>query len=111
MIDWQDAWAAPFFLQEKRPQLVDYGGELILRLPDHYEAMEDKQEKAGLADKVERSILLFYYTRNTRARNPSLQELFELPLVKERAQTVSFANDVWDGDNIPLRECLYTLQR
>jgi hypothetical protein len=53
MIDWQDAWIGPFFLQARRPRLVDHHGEMTLTLPDHYETIEDPDEKARVADHVE----------------------------------------------------------
>lgn len=111
LIDWQDAWIGPLFMQERRPQLIEYCGETILRLPDHYEAMEVKEEKAKLTDKVERSILHWYYGRETQRKNTTLQELFDLPLARTRRETVLFASEVWDGETIPLRECPYHLWR
>lgn len=59
LIDWQDAWVGPLFMQERRPQLIEYHGEMILRLPDYYESMEDKTAKAKLRDRVEKSIMLW----------------------------------------------------
>nr|POE94353.1 hypothetical protein CFP56_16593 [Quercus suber] len=111
LIDWQDAWVGPLFMQERRPQLIEYNGEEMLRLPDYYEAMDDKDEKARLTDKVEKSILYWYYGRETQKRNPVLQQLFDLPMARTRREVVLFASEVWDGDTIPLRECLYQLQQ
>ncbi|SMQ51974.1 unnamed protein product [Zymoseptoria tritici ST99CH_1A5] len=111
LIDWQDVWIGPFFMGERRPQLIEYHGDIILRLPDSYEAMEDKDEKAKLADKVERSILYWYYSRETREKNSTLQKLYDLPLARKRRELVLFASEVWDGETIPLRECLYHIQR
>lgn len=111
LIDWQDAWIGPLFMQERRPQLVEYQGERILRLPDYYESMEDKDEKAKLTDKVEKSILLWYYEEEVREKNPTLQKLFGLPLARKRRETVLSASKLWEGDTIPLRECLYQFER
>jgi hypothetical protein len=83
----------------------------MLQLPDYYEAMEKGEEKAKLTDKVERSLLYWYYSRETKAKNPTLQELFDLPLARTRRETVLFASEVCDGETIPLRECLYQVQR
>nr|POF05967.1 altered inheritance of mitochondria protein 9, mitochondrial [Quercus suber] len=107
LIDWQDTWVGPMYLQERRPQLVEYNGEIMLRLPDYYEAMEDREEKAQLTNKVERSILYWYYGRETQRKNPALQQLFDLPLARIRREVVLFASEVWDGETIPLRECLH----
>ncbi|RMY96794.1 hypothetical protein D0864_05048 [Hortaea werneckii] len=111
LIDWQDAWIAPLFMQERRPQLLEYDGEMMLRLPDYFETIENKAEKVKVQAQVERSILSWYYHRVVRERLPALQELFDLPLARMRRETVLFASDIWEGENVPLRECLYQLQR
>jgi hypothetical protein len=36
LIDWQDVWAGPLFLQFRHPKLVDYNGEVLLKLPENY---------------------------------------------------------------------------
>ncbi|KAI7251765.1 Uracil-regulated protein, partial [Hortaea werneckii] len=111
LIDWQDAWIAPLFMQERRPQLLEYDGEIMLRLPGHFEMIENKAEKAKVQTQVERSILSWYYHRVVRERLPALQELFDLPLARVRRETVLLASDIWECETIPLRECLYQLQR
>ncbi|RMZ15130.1 hypothetical protein D0860_01771 [Hortaea werneckii] len=111
LIDWQDAWVAPLFMQERRPRLLEYNGKMMLRLPDYFETMKDQAEKAELQAQVEKSILSWYYHRVVRERLPALQELFDLPLARMRRETVLFASDIWRGETIPLRECLYQLQR
>ncbi|GAB1743234.1 hypothetical protein NU219Hw_g9086t1 [Hortaea werneckii] len=105
LIDWQDAWVAPLFMQERRPQLLEYDGEMMLRLPDYFEAMEDIAEKAKVQAQVEKSILSWYYHRVIRERCPVLQELFGLPLARLRRETVLLASDIWEGETVPLREC------
>jgi hypothetical protein len=111
VIDWQDSWIGPLFMQERRPQLIEYYGEIILRLPDYYEEIEDKEEKANLTDQVERSLLHWYYGRQTQKQNPTLQKLFDLPLARIRREVVLFASEIWDGQTVPLRECLYKIQQ
>ncbi|RMY81047.1 hypothetical protein D0861_08431 [Hortaea werneckii] len=110
LIDWQDAWIAPLFMQERRPQLLEDDGEMVLRLPDYFETMEDKAEKAKVQAQVEKSILSWYYHRVVRERFPALQDLFDLPLTRIRRETVLFASDIWEGETLPLRACLYQLQ-
>jgi hypothetical protein len=58
IVDWQDVWVGPPLPQAQHPRLVDYDGKMLLRLPDNYEDMADSDEKAGITDRVERSILL-----------------------------------------------------
>lgn len=67
---------------------------MMLRLPDYYEGIEDKQEKAKVTDKVERSLLYWYYARKTTTDNPTLLRLFDLPLARIRRELVLFASDV-----------------
>ncbi|KAI6789954.1 hypothetical protein KC361_g8216 [Hortaea werneckii] len=63
LIDWQDAWIAPLFMQERRPQLLEDDGEMVLRLPDYFETMEDKVEKAKVQAQVEKSILSWQWDK------------------------------------------------
>jgi hypothetical protein len=44
LIDWQDTWIGPLFLQARHPRLVDYNGELMLKLPQNYNALEDEEK-------------------------------------------------------------------
>lgn len=98
-------------MQERRPQLLEYNGEMMLRLPDYFEKMEDNGEKAKVQAQVEKSILFWYYHRIVREQFPALQELFDLPLARIQRETVLFASDIWEGETVPLRECLYQLQK
>lgn len=91
--------------------MIQYHGEMMLQLPDYYETVEDKEEKAKLTKKVEASILYWYYGRETKGKNPTLQNLFDLPLARTRLETVLYASEVWVGEITPLRECLYRIQR
>jgi hypothetical protein len=111
IIDWQDAWIAPFFLQARRPRLVEHHGEMTLTLPDHYEPIEDADEKARVADHVEKSILLWCYERKNKVRHAELHALFHLPQAQKRKDTVAFAAELSDGEVTPLRGCLVELKR
>ena len=111
MIDWQDAWIGPFFLNARRPRLVDHQGEIALTLLDHYETIEDPDEKARVADHVEKSILLWCYERKTKVRHAELHALFHLPQAQKRKDTVASASELSDGEVTPLRGCLVELKR
>ncbi|KAI6894115.1 hypothetical protein KC318_g12156 [Hortaea werneckii] len=63
LIDWQDAWVAPLFMQERRPQLLDYDGEMRLHLPEYFETMKDQAEKAKVQSQVEKSILSWQWNK------------------------------------------------
>ncbi|KAK4556595.1 Phosphotransferase enzyme [Recurvomyces mirabilis] len=98
-------------MQEKRPQLVAYQGEVQLQLPTSYETIEDKDEKARVRNQVEKSILKRVYEQETEKHNTVLHSLYQVPHIRTRAETVTFASQIWEGDTIPLRECLIRLER
>jgi hypothetical protein len=66
LIDWQNVWTGPLFLQVKHPRLVDYNGEILLKLPEGYENIRDKDERQRIRNTVERSIVLWSYESATR---------------------------------------------
>lgn len=111
IIDWQDSWAGPLFLQARQPQLVDYDGDILLRLPPHYDALEDQDEKSRIRSQVEKSILLWSYERNTKNINHLLHEVFHLPHGRTRRDVVDFSANTWDADIVPFRESLIRIQR
>jgi hypothetical protein len=111
LIDWQDAWAGPLFLQFRHPKLVDYNGEVLLRLPDKYDSLEEGDEKARIRRQVEKSIVLYSYERETDRENPLLSEILRMHNGRTRRETVQFASNTWDGDILPFRECLIRVER
>ena len=78
LIDWQDIWAGPLFLQFRHPKVVDYNGEVLLKLPENYESLEEGNEKARMRKQVERSIVLYNYETETEKRNPLLSEILRI---------------------------------
>ncbi|KAL2076086.1 hypothetical protein VTL71DRAFT_1029 [Oculimacula yallundae] len=110
LIDWQDIWAGPLFLQFRHPKLVDYNGEMLLKLPEVYESLEG-DEKARTAEQVEKSLVLYFYESNTTKMNPVLGELLLMHQGRARRDTVNFAANTWDRDIIPFRQCLIRLER
>ncbi|WPG97483.1 Hypothetical protein R9X50_00025900 [Acrodontium crateriforme] len=92
IIDWQDAW-------------------IVLRLPEGYEAIADRDEKARIAKHVESSILRWWHEDETRVQNPELHKLLSLSRFHRRQKTVAFASELSDGDVTPLRGCLIDLLR
>ncbi|TGJ79034.1 hypothetical protein E0Z10_g9732 [Xylaria hypoxylon] len=93
IIDWQDSWAGPLFLQARQPQLVDYDGDILLRLPPHYDTLEDQDEKSRVRSQVEIDSALVIRTQ-----------------YEERKPFAARAN-TWDGDIVPFRESLIRIQR
>ncbi|TVY47711.1 Altered inheritance of mitochondria protein, mitochondrial [Lachnellula occidentalis] len=111
LIDWQDTWAGPLFLQFRHPKLVDYNGEVLLKLPEIYESLEEGNEKARTRNQVERSIILYTYETETDENNPLLSEILRVPQGRTRRQTVQFAANTWDGDILPFQQCLIRIER
>ncbi|KKY20022.1 putative phosphotransferase enzyme family protein [Phaeomoniella chlamydospora] len=111
LIDWQDAWVGPLFLQARHPGLVRYSGEIKLQLPEYYRSLEDQEEKKQIAMQVEKSILLQIYESSTSEENPDLKGVLQIPHGPTRRQTVQYSSNTWDGDILPFRECLIRMER
>ncbi|CZR51218.1 probable FMP29 Found in Mitochondrial Proteome [Phialocephala subalpina] len=111
LIDWQDTWAGPLFLQFRHPKLVDFNGEVLLKLPENYESLEEGDEKARTRKQVEKSIVLYTYETETDKQNPLLSEILRIHHGRTRRETVQFAANTWDGDIIPFRQCLIRIER
>ena len=79
LIDWQETWAGPLFLQFRHPKLVDYNGEVLLKLPESYEGLEEGDEKARIRRQVEKSIVLYTYETETEKINHLLSEILRMP--------------------------------
>ncbi|CZS93857.1 probable FMP29 Found in Mitochondrial Proteome [Rhynchosporium graminicola] len=110
LIDWQDTWLGPLFLQYRHPKLVDYNGKMLLKLPEHYESLVG-DEKAHTRNQVEKSVVLHMYETETATKNPSLGEILHMHHGRPRRETVHFAANTWEGDIIPFRQCLIRLER
>jgi hypothetical protein len=111
LIDWQDTWVGPLFLQARHPRLVDYNGELMLKLPESYDALEDEDERKRIQTQVEKSIILWTYEMETKNTNPILYDILHLNQGRARRDTVDFSANTWDGDIIPFRQCLIRIAR
>lgn len=44
IIDWQSMWAGPLFLQARHPRLVEYEGEMALKLPNNLKDLPDDKQ-------------------------------------------------------------------
>ncbi|RMZ82324.1 hypothetical protein DV738_g1742, partial [Chaetothyriales sp. CBS 135597] len=100
LIDWQDAWAGPLLLQARQPRLIRYNGESMLKLPEHYDTLVDKEGKARIRAQVEKSLALWVYESETKKSNPILYELSHLPQWRTMRDTVEFASNThWDEIN------------
>ncbi|OBT78357.1 hypothetical protein VF21_02169 [Pseudogymnoascus sp. 05NY08] len=110
LIDWQSTWVGPLFLQYRYAKLVNYDGEVMLRFPENYKDME-KSEKDRVSDQVERSLVQFLYETETKKQNPLLVKVNDTPQGTTRRRTIEYAENTWDGDILPFRQCLIRLER
>jgi hypothetical protein len=111
LIDWQDVWIGPLFLQARQPHLVRYTGEMLLQLPEKYESLTDQDERAKLRSQVQSSGVAYIYDNETKTANPLLDKVMQLPQWRTRRDTVDFSSNTWDGDIIPSRQCLIWIIR
>jgi hypothetical protein len=111
LIDWQYCWAGPLVLQMRRPQLVDFQGDVMLHLPPHYKSLEAGPEKQQIRDQVQKSILLFTYESQVQHRNSAVDRIFHLPQGSTIREAVHFASNTWDSSIVPFRQTLLQLYR
>lgn len=110
VIDWQSMWAGPLFLEAREPRLVRYDGEMMLKNPDNFKALNE-DEKDRVKRQMARSIVLHLYRLCTAEENPRLMKAIKLIHGDLRKQTVAFAGDCWDADILKLRQCLIRVER
>ena len=44
IIDWQGAWTTPVFIGANPPKLLDYGIDMLMKLPDNFKARDDAKK-------------------------------------------------------------------
>ncbi|KAI9663120.1 MAG: Phosphotransferase enzyme [Bathelium mastoideum] len=111
VIDWQDTWVGPLFLQYRHPRLINYDGEVTLRLPEHYSTLVDEEDKKRIRAQVEKSIILWTYETETKRANPIIHDVMHIYQGRTRRDTIQFSANTWDGDVIPFRQCLIRIVR
>jgi hypothetical protein len=110
LIDWQDVWIRPLSLQARHPRPVDYNGELMLKLPQNYNDLED-EEKMRVRTQVEKSLVLWTYETETKNKNSVLHDMLQISQARTKRDTVDFSANTWDGDIVPFRQCLIRIAR
>ncbi|KMP06014.1 hypothetical protein CIRG_05695 [Coccidioides immitis RMSCC 2394] len=110
VIDWQSTWAGPLILQARTPRLIDYHGEIKLKLPENFKEL-DKDERSRVRDQVSRSIQVYLYEQKTAKDNPLLNRAIRQPFGKSLGQLVDFAGNSWYDDILRIRECLIKLEK
>jgi Phosphotransferase enzyme family len=110
VIDWQSSWVGPLILRARAPRLLDYNGEIILKLPPTYEEMPE-DERRLVECQVQQSMQIYSYEHKTAGRNPLLDRVLRYPQGKMLSNVVDFASTSWNGDILPLRDCLIRIER
>lgn len=110
VIDWQSAEAGPTVVRARAPRLLDYNGEIKLKLPEYFKEL-DETEKDRLRHQVSMSILTYIYESETAKENPILSRVLCLRHGNTLHELIAMAGDTWDDDILPLRECLIRVER
>ncbi|OJJ36405.1 hypothetical protein ASPWEDRAFT_37969 [Aspergillus wentii DTO 134E9] len=110
VIDWQEVWPGPLFLQAKPSPLVNYQGEILLSRPDNFDTLDD-EHKTQIKQQISKSTLFQLYLIETEERNPALAETYHLDHGKTRRLTIEFAGNTWDDDLVSFREALINIER
>lgn len=110
VIDWQSCWVGPLILRARAPRLLDYNGEIMLKLPPEYEEMPE-DERRSVEYKVQQSVQVYSYEHKTAGRNPLLNQVLRYPHGRMLSNVVEFASASWDGEILPLRDCLIQIER
>ncbi|RJE24536.1 hypothetical protein PHISCL_03123 [Aspergillus sclerotialis] len=110
IIDWQASSILPLFIGPKPPSLLDYNIEMMMKLPDHYEVL-DEASKEKLRYQVSQSILIHSYETRTVAQNPLMYKMMRHLHGKTLKHLEAFAGGTWDNCLFPFRECLIRVER
>ncbi|KAL1600494.1 hypothetical protein SLS60_006880 [Paraconiothyrium brasiliense] len=110
IIDWNDVWIGPLFLQAKVPSLVNVVGDLKLQLPDDYETM-DEAEQANVHRQLDESFVAFVYHQTLREQSPFLSSVRNVPRANSTRLIFDYAQNSWDDDVIAVRQALIRVIR
>lgn len=110
IIDWQGAWTTPPFIGINPPSILDYGVEMLMKLPENFKSLDDG-DKEKLRYQVSQSILITAYETRTAKMNPPLDKMMRTAHGQTLKQLEAFANATWDNCLYPLNECLLRIQR
>lgn len=110
IIDWQGAWTTPVFIGANPPLLLDYGVEMLMKLPDNFKALDDAM-KTDLRYQVSQSILTHTYETSTAEKNPLMNRVMRHPHGQTLKQLEAFAGSTWKDSLFPLEECLVRVEK
>jgi hypothetical protein len=110
IIDWQGAWAAPVFIGANPPLLLDYGIDMLMKLPENFKALDDAA-KDKLRYQVSQSVLVHTYETSTAEKNPLMYKVMRHPHGQTLKQLEAFVGSTWDNCLFPFEECLIRVER
>jgi len=110
IIDWQGAWATPVFIGANPPLLLDYGIDMLMKLPENFKALDDAT-KEKLKYQVSQSILIHTYEESTVEKNPLMYKVMHHPHGQTLKQLEAFVGSTWDNCLFPFEECLIRVER
>jgi hypothetical protein len=110
IIDWQGAWTTPAFIGVNPPLLLDYGVEMLIKLPEDFKQLDDTR-KAQLRYQVAQSILIHSYETATATKNPLMYKMMHHPHGRTLKQLEAFAGGTWNNCLPPFQECLISAER
>jgi hypothetical protein len=110
IIDWQGAWTTPVFIGANTPKLLDYGIDMLMKLPDNFKALDDAK-KDQLRYQVSQSILIHTYETLTAEKNPLMYKMMRHPHGQTLKQLEAFVCSTWENCLFPFEECLIRVER
>ncbi|UPX10411.1 Phosphotransferase enzyme [Ascochyta rabiei] len=110
VIDWQGAWNTPVFIGANPPLLLDYGIDMLMKLPDNFKTLNDAT-KDQIRYQVSQSILIQAYETLTAEKNPLMHKVMRHSHGQTLKQLEAFVGSTWDDCLFPLKECLIRVER
>ncbi|KAF2127780.1 hypothetical protein P153DRAFT_368332 [Dothidotthia symphoricarpi CBS 119687] len=109
IIDWQGAWTTPVFIGANPPLLLDYGIDMLMKLPGNFKALDDAT-KDQLRYQVSQSVLIHTYETLTAEKNPLMYKVMRHPHGQTLKQLEAFVGSTWDNSLFPFEECLIRVE-
>ncbi|KAJ4376327.1 Phosphotransferase enzyme [Neocucurbitaria cava] len=110
IIDWQGAWTTPVFIGANPPLLLDYGVEMLMKLPDNFKKLDNATQNQ-LRYQVSQSVLIHVYETTTAEKNPLMYKVMRHPHGQTLKQLEAFVGSTWDNCLFPFVECLIRVER
>jgi hypothetical protein len=110
IIDWQGGWTTPVFIGANPPLLLDYGIDMLMKLPENFKVLDDTT-KDQLRYQVSQSVLIHLYETLTAQENPLMYKAMRHPHGQTLKQLEAFVGSTWDNCLFPFEECLIRVEK